>query len=217
VAGNDQLPAALDHYRAALAIDEAQLQLHPESVRARYNITFTYSDTGFILSKQGHFEAALKYYGQALDIRAALVAADPQDTRAREGLSKTYTYIGAILQQKGDTAASLDSYKQALAIREALVQKQPANEAFRFSVAESQSNLGDLYAEMAFKAQAHRDRELALCRSSHQWLVKSVPVYMQRKAEGKLGRDAEDLTESAQNLAQCDRIIAQRDTLLRKD
>jgi serine/threonine protein kinase len=217
VAGNEQLPAALDHYRAALAIDEAQLQLHPESVRARYNITFTYSDTGFILSKQGHFEAALKYYGQALDIRAALVAADPQDTRAREGLSKTYTYIGAILQQKGDTAASLDSYRQALAIREALVQKQPANEAFRLSVAESQSSIGDLFAEMAFKAQAHRDRELALCRRAHLWLLKAMPVYLQRKAQGKLGLEAADLTESAQNLAQCDRIIAQRDTQLRKD
>jgi serine/threonine protein kinase/tetratricopeptide (TPR) repeat protein len=204
----NQLPAALEHERAALEIDEAQLTLHPDSVKTRYNITFTYSDTGFILGKQGDFDGAIKYYRKALDIREALAAADPQDTRARAGVARTYNYIGWNLQKKGNYPGALRSYKTAFSIREALSQKDPANEPLRFEVAMTQANIGGLFAAMAFRAPASRSEELQYCRETENWNRKALPVWLQRKAQNKLGAESEILAQLTQNLQKCESVIS---------
>src|SRR5262249_49016172 len=66
-----QLQPALELYRAALTIDEAQLNADPQNASRRYNITFSYSDIGFILGHQGNIDGALGYYRKALAIRKA--------------------------------------------------------------------------------------------------------------------------------------------------
>lgn len=205
-----QLRAALEHEQAALEIDEAQLTLHPDSVRTRYNITFTYSDTGFILGKQGNFDAALGYYRKALKIRSALVAADPQDTKAKEGLANTHTYIAWNLLQKGDFAGALDSYKKGLALREALSEKDPANEPLRFKVAQSESNIGEVYAAMAFRPKVGAAEKLVYCRESKTWSRRALPMWLQMKAQGELDPSGlEELAKITQNSENCGHIIAQ--------
>ena len=206
----NQLAAALEHERAALEIDEAQLALHPDSARTRYNITFTYSDTGYILGKQGDFDAALNYYRKALKIRAALVAADPQDTKAKEGLANAHTYIGWNLLQKGDFVEALDSYKKGLALRGALSEKDPANEPLRFKIAQSESDIGDVYAAMAFRPKVGAPEKLEFCRESETWNRRAFPMWLQMKAQRKLDpSDLEELAKITQNFENCGHIIAQ--------
>jgi len=208
-AGQNQLAAALDHERIALAIDERQLALHPESVQTRFNVTFTYSDTGYILAKQKDFDPALNYYRKAREIRAALAAVDPQDIRAKEWLSSTHNYIGWVLQQKADFAGALDSYKKGLALREMLSEKDPANEPLRFKVAQSESNIGDVYAAMAFRPGVAAKDELTYCRESEIWNRKALPILQQMKAEGKIAvPDLEMLVTINQNLEKCGHITA---------
>jgi serine/threonine protein kinase/tetratricopeptide (TPR) repeat protein len=205
----NQLSAALEHERAALEIDEAQLALHPDSVKTRYNITFAYNDTGDILDLQGDFDGALRSYQKALEIRTALVQADPQDTKAKEGLARTHNYIGWNRRQKGDLAAALVSYRKGLALREMLSEKNPANEQLRFEVAQSQSNIGDVYAAMALRPGVTAKDDLTYCRESETWNRRALPMWLQMKAQGKLlPSDEERLTKINQNLEKCGRITA---------
>jgi eukaryotic-like serine/threonine-protein kinase len=205
-----QLLAALEHERAALEIDEAQLALHPDSVKTRYSITFTYSDTGYILGLQGDFDLALWYYQKALEIRTALVQADRQDSKAKEGLANTHNYIGWNLREKGDLAAALVSYRKGLALREILSEKDPANEPLRFKVAQSESNIGDVYAAMAFRPGVAAKDELTYCRESETWNRKALPMWQQMRAEGKIpAPDLEMLANLNQNLEKCGHITAQ--------
>jgi non-specific serine/threonine protein kinase/serine/threonine-protein kinase len=208
----NKLPEALEHYRAALVIDEAQLARNPDGVQNRYNITYTYSDTGFILGKQGDFDGALAYYRKALEIRAALAAADPNDDRTREGLSNTLNYIGYNLFEEKDYRGALESYKKALVIRESLSQKDRANQRLRFALAQTESNIGNTYAEMAVNKTAPLSSKLKYCLDSLDWNKRSLPVWMERKAQGKLGPEAETLATTTRNVEECNRMVARLDS-----
>jgi serine/threonine protein kinase len=203
---------ALDQYRTALTMDQTQLALHPDTYAARYNITTTYSNTGFILVRQGDLDGGLNYYRKALEIRVALAAADPQDTKSRVSLSDTYNYMGGIFQRKRDLAQSLDSFKKAFAIRKALFEKDPANDAFRFGIADSQSNIGSIYLEMATNARGVPSKELALCRESEHWLREALPVFLQRKVQGRLmGAELDGPDAIPSKIEKCHQTIARLD------
>lgn len=204
-----QLQSALKHYRAALAIDEASLSRDPGNAQTRYNITFTYSDTGWILNQQGDFDAALQYYGKALQIREALAAADPQDARTRRGVANTYNYLGFVYASKGDTVHSVEYYKKAFAARQALFQKDPANEVLHFDIADTEARIGNLYATQAFRPHVTSSQALRSCEEAKPWMQKALPVFLERKAKGKLGgADAEMPETLTQEIDKCSLIIA---------
>jgi serine/threonine protein kinase len=203
----NHLDEALDHYRQALAIDEAQLAANPDSPRSRYFITYTYDEIGNILGRRGDLETALSYHRKALDIREALAAADPRDTRAHAGIATTYNSIGPLLQRKGDYPGALEMLQKALHIREALAHSDPANERFRFSIAETQALLGDLYVAMA--AQTAPEKQAGYCREARPWFERSLPVYLQIQAEGKLRVEDVAFLEEIQKAAErCAQTIA---------
>jgi non-specific serine/threonine protein kinase/serine/threonine-protein kinase len=204
----NRLPEALEHYRAALTIDEAQLACNPDSVQDRYNITYTYSDTGFILGKQGDFDGALANYRKALDIRAALAATDPDDNRTLAGLASTLNYIGYNLFEKKDYRAALDSYNKASAIRAKLSEKDPANQGLRIALAQTESNIGNTYAAMAFSKIVAPGAQRSYCRESLTWNNRALPIWTEKKTQGKLGAYAADLAESTRNREACNRVLA---------
>jgi serine/threonine protein kinase/tetratricopeptide (TPR) repeat protein len=198
---------ALEHYHAALEIDEKNLSRDPENAQARYNITFTYSDTGWILNQQGDFDGALRYYEKALKIREALVASDLQDTRARRGLANIYNYMGGIFLNKGDLARSLRSYRNALAIRQSLFGKDPANENLRFEVAETQARMGRAYVYEALRTGTKRSEAENLCRTGTDWEKKALPVFLERRAKGRLAGAEMDMPGILQEeIDKCARI-----------
>jgi eukaryotic-like serine/threonine-protein kinase len=203
-----QYTEALAHERTALAIDEAQLAMHPQSLRARYNITFTYNDTGLFLAEQGDFGTALNLYGKALAIRQALVEADPSDTRAKAGLSNTYNYMGLVLRKKGDFAAAIDSFEKSLLLRKELLGKDPSSDLLRTNVAESEGNLGDVYATLAFQAKSSPRDRIAYCRVSEKWYRSSLPVWRRLTADGKsAGTESDLLAKVTQAVEKCDQIL----------
>jgi len=203
-----QYAEALAEERAALTIDEAQLAHHPGSVRARYNITFTYSDTGYFLAEQGDVDGALTWYGKALEIRQALVDADPRDTRAKEGLSNTHNYIGNVLRKKGSLAAAIDSYKKSVALRRAMFENAPADASLRVKVAESEWNLGDTYASLAFQPNPSRRNQLEYCRESEKWNRSASPLIQQLVAKGDSDTFVpDDLAKLNRDLERCERVL----------
>jgi serine/threonine protein kinase len=201
--------AALEHYRVALPIDEAQVSLHPDSVSARWDLSVNYSNTGFILVRQGDADSALKYYFKVLKIRESLVAADPKDTRALTGLGNTCLYISTIYERQEKFPPAVAYKKKAAAIRETIAQKDPTNKVDREAVAWAQGALGQLYANMATKAHSVPHKELAFCRASVAWLQPALPVLLQRKAEGRLwGTDGEELERYLHSFDNCRQTVA---------
>jgi eukaryotic-like serine/threonine-protein kinase len=202
----NHLDEALEHYRA-LSIDEADLAAHPDNLSSRYYITYDYDEIGHILGKRGDLETALSYFHKALDIRAGMAAADPGDTRAQAGLAATCNSIGPLLQRKGDYSGALAMLRKALHIREALAQRDPANERFRFSIAETQALLGELYVAMA--AQTALAKQALYCREARPLLERSLAVYLQIQAEGKLRVEDVAFLEEIQKAAErCAQTIA---------
>lgn len=203
-----QLQPALEQYRAALEIDEAELKADPQSAHTRYSITFTYSDTGYILGMQGKIDEALAYYRKALAIRTALADADPQDTRSRSGLGNTYSYIGGLLWKKRERQEALAAYTKSLTLREALSQSDPDSEQKRLAVAESQEQIGEAYAEMAFDQHRSASERLRLCQSAESFLQKALPLFNARKSRF-VGTESDSLVSAQKAADQCNVAISQ--------
>jgi non-specific serine/threonine protein kinase/serine/threonine-protein kinase len=209
LAEENHLEEALEHYRQALAIDEAQLAAHPDDLNKRYAITFTYSDTGFILGKRGDLDAALASYHKALDIRAGMAAADPQDKRARLGLGNNYDNIGGLLRRKGDYSGALEALKKSLSLREDLVLADPANERLGLDLAETQSDIGGLYVELATRTHVDLKKQSAYCLQARPLLQNALRLYLQVEAKGNLRifyREA--IPDIKRGLEQCDHSAA---------
>ncbi len=204
----NQLDEALDHYHQALAIDEAQLAARPDNLNTRYFITYTYSDTGYILGQRGDYDASNSYYRKSLAIRKAMVDADPHDIRARTGLANNYFAIGWNLERKQDFPGALDLFKQALALRETLSSSNPGNPSLKFNIANTQAAVGNSYAEMASKSQSPL-KKVQYCREAESWYHEMLPVFLQKKEQGKLAADDVDtLSKTQQRIDECDRTIA---------
>ncbi|HVH89244.1 MAG TPA: protein kinase [Terriglobales bacterium] len=198
----DQLKAGLDHYRAALAIDEELLKADPQNVNSRYAITFTYSDIGYILGKLGDVDTALNYYRKAFKIRSALVSADPQDTRARGGLANTYGYVAGLLSKKGKLEEALEDEKQAFRIRKTLSDNDPTNDSKQLSAMWSAASVGNAYAQLAFSSRTNHQNKVSLCQQAESCFQNSMPELLKRKREF-LREDANYLEEIQQSADRC--------------
>lgn len=200
----NRLDQASEHYRQALAIDEAQLAAHPDNINARFFITYTYSDTGLIFKKRGDLDRALIYYKKALEIRSAMLAADPKDTRAQWGVASTAAYISDILREKHDYPGALASAKSSLALRESLARGNPGDGNLSIKLAETQGLLAQIFVEMSQAKGLPPIQKIGYCRESFKWYAPSTAIYLRLQKEGKLPTNAmNDLAEVQKNQRPC--------------
>jgi non-specific serine/threonine protein kinase/serine/threonine-protein kinase len=95
------LDEAMRHYRSALAIEENWLAAEPQSASAKMAISFSHSDIGFILNKQGKHSQAARHFRIAVRLREELAAADPKNVRARAALAAAYARLAEVLRAAG--------------------------------------------------------------------------------------------------------------------
>jgi eukaryotic-like serine/threonine-protein kinase len=141
-----RFPEAAAQYRSALALDEMRLAMDPTDPAARYDITFTLSDTGFAYWKQGDRPKALEYYRHVLDLREALLKEDPSNMRARGGVLSTCNYLGEILRELGDWRQAIRYHERVVAAMEQSLPADPQNAAQEIQLAWRHVSLGDDYA-----------------------------------------------------------------------
>jgi serine/threonine protein kinase len=209
LAVQNQLDKALAHYQSALAIDQEVLDNDPDNVQARYTITFSYSDMGWILNRKGDSAAALQYYSRAMEIRQALVAVDPEDVRAQRGLASTYNFVGVIHRDRHEYEAAVQNLQKALDIRLFLVKKDPSNDRYPIDVADSTGQLGITYFDFAFQPGSSEGETQGRCRQALVYLRKSLPVFQAAKAQGKLtGTEVNRPELLAKEIARCTRIVS---------
>jgi eukaryotic-like serine/threonine-protein kinase len=140
---------ALAEYEAAQSLDESLLQAHPNDPHARYAITFTYSDIGYIYRKQGDNAAALRNYERVLAIRESLAKADPHDQRAIAGVARTCGYIGEILRDQKKLQEALRYDLRGLEILNQLLARDANDRELRLQAGQAGWNVGDDYVAIA--------------------------------------------------------------------
>ena len=71
-----------DAYQSAQAIDEQLYRLNASDQRTRLDLSYDYSDLGWVAARLGSYEQALESHRRALALRTEAAAADPNDFRA---------------------------------------------------------------------------------------------------------------------------------------
>lgn len=116
---------SLEEYRAAVALDEEMVRGAPNDARSRMNLSFGYSDWGYVLYKSKRPKEAIEKYHLAEAIRAQQAAADPRDYRARRGVVSITWRILLAQAAAGDKAAARQTLQNAVRLGEALVRDFP--------------------------------------------------------------------------------------------
>jgi len=121
------LVAALERYRAALAIAQHETKADPENTQWQYNLGINNERIGDILVAQGDLDAALHYYRATNDIISRLAKDDPRNAEWQHDHSVSLEKVGTVLEEQGDLPAALESFQASLVIRERLANANPGN------------------------------------------------------------------------------------------
>ncbi len=116
---------SLEEYRAAVALDEETVRRQPDNARTKMNLSYGYSDWGYVLYKSKRPKEAIGKYLLAEGIRAQQAAADPRDYRARHAMVSITWRLLLAQAAAGDKAAAHQTLRDAVRLGEALVQDFP--------------------------------------------------------------------------------------------
>ena len=61
---------------------------------------------------------------------------------------------------------------------------------------------------MAFSKNSAQAANLSIAAESLEWNKRSLPIWMEKKTQGKLAPDAETLATSERNIEECGRVVA---------
>ncbi len=141
------LAAALERYRAALAIWERLAAADPGTAELQHNLSASHNNIGKTLRQLGDLPAALERFQAGLAIGERLVATAPLDERWQALVAFSRLQIGGVLQQQGNPQQALEHLHDALVIRERLAAADPGN-------AEGQGELAGVHFMIAVVLQA---------------------------------------------------------------
>jgi tetratricopeptide (TPR) repeat protein len=198
---------ALTEYEAAQSLDELLIAAHPGDANARYAITFTYSDMGYIYRKQGDLTAALTNYRKALGIRESFAKADPHDDHANSGVARTCGYIGDILLDQKKPQDALQYHLRELAILNQQPLRAVNNHQLGADIADASWSVGDDYLSIAETSSGTTARVHALNLAQH-YLLQAKAAMAEAKAHGLLyGNLLSAPQEIEQDLAKCEKLL----------
>ncbi|MGA8278725.1 MAG: TIR domain-containing protein [Rhodanobacteraceae bacterium] len=173
-----QLPAALEAYRAAAAIDAELLRRAPSDVAREAAYADSLKWVGQAYFYQGDLDQALQNFERASELLQKAVAAKPEDTEYAFSLATARTNSGRVLEARGDLAAAATEYQAVLEIFDGLVAREPANARWQSEQAFAWNNLGKLALQQgrldqaiaAYRADQRIKAALAASDpANHQW------------------------------------------------
>lgn len=162
----NDLPAALAEYREALATDEPRAAANPADVRAQLDLSYDYSDIGFILCGMGHFPECLAEYRKAYKIRSHAAAVEPRDARAAAGLVSIGWRMGTVLAAMGERHESEAAFAESIASAESFRKRFPETTGALRSLAEANRFFGETYQQ-----------RWGSCRQARPWLQRALQIY----------------------------------------
>ena len=138
-------------YEKALAIDQARSDGNPSDSRARMDLSFDYSDLGWVLSRQDQNPAALAAHFKALSLRTELAKADPHDARATRSVAASVGRIAAVYRLMGDFDHAVEWSRDAIAKWKRLTENPQAGWSTVTELADAHGDLGQVYELFAPK------------------------------------------------------------------
>ncbi len=148
-------------YEQAAAIDEARCAKNPSDGRAKTDLSFDYSDLGWVSSRQGDDAAALVAHRKALAIRVAAAAADPNDFRAARIVASSTGRISNVYLRLGDLKQALSTGRDAVTQWARLVEHSKTDWELATELADAHHDLGEIYMAMGSKPAAAAEYEQA--------------------------------------------------------
>jgi len=120
----DRPREAIEHYEAALAINEAILATHPENKENRRGLVAGHLYYGDVLNQLRRRDEAMAHYQTALDISEALYAEEPDNSENRRLVAIAESDIGGILRLTEGVEAAEPHYARSLELRAARVAEE---------------------------------------------------------------------------------------------
>jgi len=147
-------------YQEARAIDEEYLR-KVGGPRAELDLSYDYSDLGWVTIRLGDQPAALAFYRKALALRQSAAAADPKDNRAAVALATITERIANQLRRMKDLPAAVEEAEKALVLWKK-VAEWPGSPWFNTrELADTHDEFADIYIDMKAFPQAVAEYEQA--------------------------------------------------------
>ena len=140
----NDVPAALQHHREALRINLERLARAPGAIQVKFDVSWNYSETGWLEHERHEEVAAVADFGRALDLLRSIVSADARNQLARVEVAKLEMAAAPALELSGDRQRAVAALRDAIGILSAALERDASNDDARMHLAEAWGELGDL-------------------------------------------------------------------------
>jgi tetratricopeptide (TPR) repeat protein len=153
-------------YERARVIDERRLAAHPSDPRVKLDLSYDYSDIGWVEARLGQWQPAFDAYRRTIALRQEVAEADPSNQRAAVGLASAHDKLGVTMHKAGDLPGSLRELERSAALYQALVKPGGGWETerdlaeVRVDLAETIIDMGAPNAAARAASQYHEARRL---------------------------------------------------------
>jgi tetratricopeptide (TPR) repeat protein len=124
-ADQDHLQAALESFRASLAIRERLVKVDPGNADWQRDLFVAHSRLGGVLRDQGNLAAALASHRAALSVAESLAQSRPRYVRSQLDLYFAYGSVATMEARMGERGRALDAFKAARAVMARLTSALP--------------------------------------------------------------------------------------------
>jgi tetratricopeptide (TPR) repeat protein len=155
-----QTRAAIEHYRAAVAIRGAVAAAAPGRVAFQHGVAYIRYVLADLLRETGGFDEARAAYEASLGTLEQLVVADPANAEWRRDRGTVLANLGLVLYDLGDVRGALGRYQDALDNHAPLVARDARNASWQVDVSRTLTRKGDAHlhlGEVADALAAHRE------------------------------------------------------------
>jgi tetratricopeptide (TPR) repeat protein len=144
LAGQGHADAALQQYRASLAIAKTLAAKDPTRADWQSDLSNNHDQVGDVLLAQGDTAGALTEYRTSLTIRETLAAADPKTAVRQRNLGSSHANVASVLLAQGNASGALAEYRAALAITQTLATNDPPNATWQRDLWIGHYRVGDV-------------------------------------------------------------------------
>ena len=135
-------------YEAAREIDERRLARRSDDRRAALDLSYDYSDLGWLAAKTGDYTTSLALYRRTFEMRSAAARADPHDHRAAMALASATSRLGITLHKMGDLPGALEQLRGAAGLHESALPRDSKEWGSIRLMAENYYAIGNVLEEM---------------------------------------------------------------------
>jgi tetratricopeptide (TPR) repeat protein len=159
-----------EEYERALKIDADYVARNSGDTRSKLDLSYDYSDLGWVAGRLGRYDDGLGWNRQALALREEAARADPRDARAAVAVASSTNRIGKLFRNKEEFDKALVELQNALALYEKLAEKASPDWQTVRDLAEAHVDLADTLVQMG-------DRKSVSASQRQAWRARAAGEY----------------------------------------